>query len=220
MNELLFVLIGIIVLTNLVYTLWSFFSLKKMIGKVTPIATDDRFLLEHIVHSRSSLNLVYASIAIMAFVLGFFGFNIQKNITTEVKKEITEAARVDLDTLKSKSDNISLFESFARQSVSEINKFRDQARAIVDNIKRNPQKLFVIESLLISKQKNSYLFSELKPVDGTLLPQISQPPMILWLGYNPKSGEFYGTRVKATTKGIEVDAYDESYLIDLWIYVR
>ncbi|MEW5804992.1 MAG: hypothetical protein AB1847_23140 [bacterium] len=221
MNDFLCISIGIIVLANFLYTLWSYFSLKKMTNKTTSFESNDHIILENIIHSRSSLNLVYASIAIIVFVLSFFGFNIQKNITAEVKREITEASKVDLEVLKSKSDSIIQIHSQATQSYSEISKYKDQARAIAENMKLSPQKLYVIEALPINKNKFSYLFSELQTVDKTMLPKFSQPPMLLWYAYDPDDrSSSYATTVEATAKGIAVHNYGESYVIDLWIYVR
>ena len=216
MNELLVALIGIAVLANLAYTIWSHFSLKKLCTGLETAKPEDKFILENIVHTRSSLNLLYASIAIMVFVLGYFGFNIQKNVREGVTKDITAAARVDLDTLRMKADSVSLIDPDARLQVTEISQIRRQIETVYESVRKFPQRLFVIHAIPISKQKYKYSYSELRQADGNRLPKFLRPPILMWRGYNASSE--FAVGITATTEGIEVSTYDEPFVVDLWVY--
>jgi hypothetical protein len=218
MNDILIAIVGILVLTNFVYTIWSYLSLKKLTSDVKALKSQDRFILDNIVHSRSSLNVLYASIAIMAFVLGFFGFNIQRNVTMEVKREISDAARIDLDSLRLKAQSISLIESLAKKHADNIVKTREEIRAFSENIRRMPQKLYVIQHLAVTRDKHRFSFAELRPVDGSSLSQFKEPPAILWMAFDKENNQIGGIDVIATVQGIEAMA--ENYFLELWIYAK
>ena len=153
----------------------------------------------------------------MVFVLGFFGFNIQKNVTAEVKREIADAARVDLDSLRIKAQNISLIESFARQHGDYILRTREESRLLIEGMRRMPQKLFVIQSLQVSDKKHQFAFAELQSVDGVKLPQFTKPPVIMWRAYREESDVMVG--LTTTIQGIDFGP-GSAFLVDLWIYAK
>ena len=220
MSDIILALIGIAVLANLSYTIWSFFSLKRVTSLIKASKTENRFILDHVVHTRSSINVLYATGAIMVFVLGFFGFNIQKNVTAEIKREIAAASSVDLDTLASKVESISLMESLAKQHADNVSRTSRSVSVLFDNMRKTPQKLFVIKGLEISKLKSRYTYEELMPVDGTKIPRVSKAPVILWIAYDKEYSQIGGIVATATEKGIE--AYFDGgspYMLDLWIYI-
>jgi hypothetical protein len=225
MNDILVALVAIVVIANLFYTVWSYRSLRRLLANVTTARSADRFLLDNIVHTRSSLNVLYASIAIMVFVLGYFGFNIQKNVTAEVRKDISEAASVDLDSLKLKAKSVSLLQTLASQNLADISKTKEQARVFFDALRQTPQRLFVVQAIPISKQKNRYLWSELKPVDGVRFPNFKIPPVVVWWAYDKEGttlafgpGALGG--LSSTTQGIEVATVENPFSADLWVYVK
>ena len=216
MNSLLIVLVGIVVIANFIFTIWSYLSLKKLTSSADSKKPADNFLIEQVVHTRSSLNVLYASIAIMTFVLAFFGFNVPKNVTEQVTKDVAQAAKVDLEALKIKSDHIGILDSLGSAALADLTKFRDLAQGYSESIKRLPQKLFVVHDLQVTKS-TYFLYSDLKPVDGSTLPKFLEPPVVLW---NAHSGDMsIGTDVKPDIKGINISPVD-ACSIDLWIYAR
>lgn len=218
MNDILLALIGIAVLANFAYTLWSYYSLRRVTASLASPPSDVKLLIETIVHTRSSLNLLYASIAIMVFVLGFFGFNIQKNVTAEVKREIADAARVDLDSLRFKAQTISLIESLARQHGDYIQRTKEESRLLIEALRRTPQKLYVIQALSVTNERHRFSFSELQSVDGVKLSQFAKPPVILMRAYEGGS-DVMGVGLTTTTQGIDFSP-GGACLVDLWIYAK
>ena len=225
MNDILIPIVAIAVIANFFYTIWSFRSLNRLVGNVTTTRSADRFLLDNIVHTRSSLNVLYASIAIMVFVLGYFGFNLQKNVTAEVKREFSEAASVDLDSLKLKAKSVSLVQALAAQMLADISKTKDQSRTFLDALKQTPQKLFVVQALPMTKQKSRYLWSEIKPVDGVRFPDFKTAPVVLWCGYD-RGGAIVGFGpsplggLACTAQGIEYTGDEAAFSVDLWVYAK
>ncbi|MBI3586384.1 MAG: hypothetical protein HY088_04565 [Ignavibacteriales bacterium] len=233
MTNLILAVIGIVVLTNFIYSIRSHLFLKRTIDQFDVRKIDDKFILENIVHLRTSQNVLYASIAIMTFVIAFLGMNLERNVTQEIRGEIMRASRVNLDTLKIKVDNILSLDSSSQQSYSEIQTIKGKISLIYDRIRHTPQKLYVVQGLQISKSKNKFLFSELKPIDGSSIPQFSQPPFINYHAYiadssmvgDAKIGTDIFTNIKVTAQGIEALVGpswpgDGHYLVDLWIYIR
>ena len=218
MSQFLIALIGVILAVNLAYTVWSYFSLKRLAGEAQLRKLEDRYLLEQIVHARTSFNLIYAMIGVVTFVIAFFGFNLESNVTDEVTREISRAAQVDLEGLRNKADSISQMQISARQDAMQVAKTKSQIGALYENMRRSPQKLFVIQSLPVNVEGQKYRFSDLKPVDGTILPKFSQPPVLFWQAYDNELS--IGTGINATTEGLTINPAKVPCFIDIWIYAR
>jgi hypothetical protein len=223
MNSFLIIVIGIIVLTNLIYTIWSFFSLKKLIDKSDKTKPEDNFLMENIIHSRTSINLIYASMTIVVFVLGFLGFNLQKNVASDVIRDITKSAQVDLDTLRMKSTDISNYYDDSKENANKINEIKNQVLPLLNKIKETPQKLFVVYGVPINKGNNRIYFSKLKTVDELNIPEMKQPPIILYQVCSTDNSTDAGFGIVAATTNQYYECkniLDEPALLNLWIYVR
>jgi hypothetical protein len=221
MDQVLIGLVGVIVLTNAAYTVWSYFSLRSFLSDKRVQKMEDKYVIEQIIHIRSSLNVIYAGTAIVTFILAFFGFNLQNNITKEVTREISTAAKVDLNVLKMKADSISVLDSLSRQSNTEIRRYREVARLMSESMKQTTQRLFVIEALPISGRKNRYDYSELRPVDGSIIPKLSRPPVVIVKVYDKDNRMGYGadTEVGPDNIKIEIGSPEQVYA-DIWIYVK
>jgi hypothetical protein len=220
MNEFLSILIGIVVIANLAFTIWSYISLRRIVKSSQDNKIKDTVLLEHIVHTRSSINLIYASIATITFVLAFLGFNLKDKIAQEVTKEISASARVDLDLLKSKSNEISMLDSIAVSKSKELNLLSDKARTIIVELSKKPQQIYVIQRLQVSPQKHYYTFSELRTINNEIIPAFSQPPVIISSGCYIDDGGIAWTNISVTKEGIDFLETTTNYKIDLCIYPR
>jgi hypothetical protein len=218
MNEFLLGLIIVVIIANLAYTIWSYFSLKKLSNRNQVVTLEDKFLLEHIVHTRSSLNVIYTSIVTVSFLLAFFGFNLKDKLTQEVTKEISASAKVDLDMLRTKANEISILDSLSTSKSADIVRIAEKARLTLDGITKNMQRLYVIQGLPlpVNPQKHFYKYSELRPVDGSIIQAFSKPPVIFCRGYDNEAE--IPMRVKATTDGIEVGQTVIPFNVDLFIY--
>jgi len=220
MNEFLFALIGIVVIANLAFTIWSYISLRRLIKLSQNGKSKDIILLDHIVHMRSSINLIYASIATITFVLAFLGFNLKDKVTQDVTKEISAAARVDLDALAGKANNIAILDSVAKSRSKEYNSIIDKARSNLNELNNNPQSIYVIQDLLVTKQKHYFKFSELQTINGNKLPKFSQEPVIISSLIRFKDAVGSPLIVRASTEGFDAGDTGESFNVDLCIYPR
>lgn len=223
MNDLLMIMILIVVLSNFIYSIYSYFSLKKISAQHQTSRIDEKFMLENIIHLRTSINILYTGVAIMTFVLAFLGFNLQKNVSQEVKGEITRAARVDLESLTMKADNIALLESFAQQNILDMDKTKEQVRVLYDKLKNAPQKIYVVEGINVPVGKKRYLFSEFRTIEGAMIPHFDKPPFV-FMRYYRDGVEIQGY-FNVTTQGIELEMDDnmkagKTRTMNLWIYAR
>ena len=216
MIEFLITTIGVILIANLAYTIWSFVALKRLTKQDSKVKLEDKYLVEHIIYTRSSLNLIYASIAIITFILAFLGYNLKDKITQEVTKEISAAAKVDLEELRTKANNIARLDSLATLKSIDLAKTSDRIRSILDEIKRNPQQLYVVQQLTVSVQQHKFKFSELKTINGVALPTFAKPPVMFWRAYDKESQ--LGIDINTTTDGIEFSPVSQTFYVDLWIY--
>jgi len=218
MNEFLSILIGVVVIANLAFTIWSFFSLRRHIKLSRSAKLKDDFLLEHIVYTRSSINLVYASIAIVSFVLAFLGFNLKDKVSQDVTKEISASARVDLNILKDKVSEIATLDSSAVLKYKELNLIADKSRSVLNELNRYPQKVYVVQGLKVSPQKHYFDYSELQTVDGDKLPKFSRRPATLKSEAYSDQGP-QGERVTTDTKdGVDFGVDQGTFEIDLFIF--
>jgi hypothetical protein len=220
MNEFLFILIGIVVIANLVYTIWSYISLRRIVKGSQDGKIKDNVLLEHIIHTRSSMNLIYASIAIITFVLTFLGFNLKDRIAQEVTKEISASAKVDLDLLRTKANEITMLDSVAVIKAKELNLINDKARVILNELGKSPQQFYVIQDLQLSSKKHFYAFSELQTINNEKLPIFSQPPALIYSWAKQSDGSITSFTPSATKDGIEFGQTDGLWKIDIVIYPR
>jgi hypothetical protein len=220
MNEFLSVLIGIVVIANIFFTIWSYYSLRRILKRIQKNEINNETMLEHIVHTRSSLNLIYASMATITFVLAFLGFNLKDKISQEVTKEISASAKVDLELLKIKSGEILLLDSLAIGKSKELNSINDRARSILNEINKVPTKAYVIQGVQLSTTKHFYRYSELETIDGEKLPTFFQRPAVFNSLLHINDGSCGTIIATATNEGIEFGDIALPSKIDLCIYPR
>lgn len=177
MTEIGVIVIGIITISNLVYTIWSFFSLRKLAKDYTT-NSENKFLIDHIVHTRSSLNLVYASITIITFVLAFIGYKAVKDITETAKTELLAENKIPIEQLRKNAGEANQLCDSLQTMYSRCNHFSGLIKTAYESINKNPQKLYVVETLDTKKQ--NYKYSELKPVGGWMIPKLNQVPVVFW----------------------------------------
>jgi hypothetical protein len=221
MSEFLSILIGIVVIANFVFTIWSYISLRRIVNWSRDSNINDNILLNHIVHTRSSINLIYASIATITFVLAFLGFNLKDKVTQEVTKEISASARIDLGLLKTKTNEIELIiDSVANIKGKELNLIDDKARSLFNEFRRIQQNVYVIQELQVSPNKHYFKFSELQTINNEKLPYFSQQPAV----FNSVAYMDYGiigsVRINVTKEGIDFLETSSRYKVDLCIYPR
>jgi len=219
MNEFLLIIIGIVLIANCAFTIWSFYSLRKILKESNYPSAKNDLNVDHVVYARSSLNLIYASIAIITFVLTFLGFNLKDKITQDVTKEISASARIDLEILNSKANEIVTLDSIAELKNREIGLLAERARFLVSEISKNPQTIFVIRSLRVTKEKHHFSFSELKTIDNTSLPTFSKRPFVLNSVAYYDNGNYAQKTPKATNDDIEFGQDSEPYNLDLVIFL-
>jgi len=220
MNEFLIILIGIIVIANLAFTIWSYISLKKIVKGSQDSKIKDPVFLEHVIHTRSSINLIYTSIATITFVLAFLGFNLKDKITQEVTKEISASAKVDLDLLKLKTNEITMLDSVAVFKGRELNLINDKAHLILNELDKSPKQFYVIQALQLSSKKHFYAFTELRTINNEKLPTFSQPPALIYSLARQNDGSLTNLIPTATKEGIEFGQGNDLWKIDIVIYPR
>lgn len=213
------IIIGIIVFANLIYTIYSSWNLRR-ISQITPSWTSaDQVAREQLVHNRTSINTIYAWVALITFALVFLGWNLQRNITDAAIKALNETLQVNVDDIRTKASNVYALDSLTRihanairridttivkrsaervaqlaastaVAAAEINGTRDLAQKYLERMQRLSKQLYVVHSLPISKKKSKYSWEELKPVDGAILPQqFDKPPMVIATPFFPPSAE-------------------------------
>ena len=220
MFEFLSLLIGIVVIGNFIFTIWSYFSLRRLVKWNSINKSKDDALLNHIIHTRSSINLIYASIATITFVLTFLGFNLKDKIAQELTKEISASSRVDLDLLKAKVNDINFLDSTAVIKSRELNQLIDKARLKFNELSNTPQKVYVVQGIQVSQKKHFYSFSELVSINNEKLPIFLKLPAITYSFASYADGAISNIRPMLTKDGLEFGETQEPYKIDLCFYPR
>ncbi len=214
------IIIGIIVFANLVYSIYSAWTLRR-ISRIMPSWTSaDQVAREQLIHSRTSINTIYAWVALITFVLVFLGWNLQRNITDAAVGALNETLQVNVDDIRNKAASIYALDSLSRihagslrridttnvkraaetimrlaststAASAEIDRMRDFAQKYLERMQKISKQLYVVHSLPISKKKNKYAWDELKPVDGSILPsQFDKPPMVIATPFFPPNSDF------------------------------
>jgi hypothetical protein len=220
MSEFLLIIIGIVLIANCVFIIWSFYSLRRTIRKNNYFSTNDDLNVDHIIYVRSSINLIYASIAIITFVLAFLGFNLKDKITQDVTREISNSAKVDLEALKFKVNEIALMDSVAIVKGRDINSISEKVRTIYSELNIGLQRVYVVKGLNVSPKKRHFDFSELRTINDDKLPSFTQSPAVLQSYAYFGDGAVGFVRLVVTREGIEVLDVDTEFNIDLSIYPR
>lgn len=128
MNALFFVVAGLVLVLNVIYFLWSYFSLGRLVKILKQKEPEGNSLVEHLVHTRSSINLLYAMVTTGTLVLGFLGWNQVDKIKTDLTKEILEKTRVDLDTASQNVKDIQGIHSNVDTLYVQMKGFYEQAK--------------------------------------------------------------------------------------------
>jgi hypothetical protein len=87
---LLIIVVGVLVITNTMYIWRSNQSIRKLIILHEKNKINDQFILGHIVHTHTSLNVVYTSIAIVTFIFAFLGVNAYTHLEREMHTSLQE----------------------------------------------------------------------------------------------------------------------------------
>lgn len=124
--EVMIIIMGIVLVGNFFYNIYSNRTIRKLIVSTKSHKLDDKSILDHIIYTRTSLNGIYTGIALITFVLGFWGYNVKKQfeqdmqtnleakgdtITKLTSEKVNEILSINLDTLRFKRDNIIEIES-------------------------------------------------------------------------------------------------------------
>jgi hypothetical protein len=216
---------------------------KKFQSQLSGSSLDQKFVLENIVDSKSSLRLISSIIVILASLAAFLGYKgideIKQTVSENVSKQVRAAAQVDLEYLRQNRETIAniinesrkLDISSLRQRASYIATLQDDTKRIHDNashageaidkiynrVRWSQQSLFVVESLYVQQGTTRKTFSELNPVGGMTIPKLKDPPVILASAYRDNVG--IGMDVRQTREYVELSPGENAY-INLWIFVK
>lgn len=203
-------------LINLAYSIRSHFALKKLTTTFKSAKIDDQFLLEQIVHTRTSINVLYGLLPIVGFLIVYFGLDLQSSVTKAVTDKIEAASQIDLAVAKQKTEAIVAKDSVARHHLTSISRSASTAMELLERVQRAPQRLYVLKGLKVTNNKFVFPYAELRTVDGRSLPQDASTPVLMYFAYNDRHDELGGLYIKATSVGIEGPPDD--YYLDLWLY--
>lgn len=217
MTTLILIVAGIIFIVYSFFTAWSHHSLKQSVEALQKDKPVDKMFIEHISYTRSSLNVIYASIAIITFVLAFLGVNAEADIAEKVKTEILSGKEINLDSLKLNAEEAGKAFSAITGYLAQTKESYQKVKNLADKSKAFEQHLFVVQGIPISKEKAKYSFSELKTVTGENLPTFTKPPLVLCNTY-AKTFRSLEVVVITSKEGFKCSTYDEPFQLDLWIY--
>lgn len=226
------IVLGIMVIAMVAHIWQSNRSLRRLLTADLTKKLDDKFVLEHIVHTRTSLNVLYASITIITFVLTFLGVKAVKDITDRATQSATEAVVGDLQVMVEqwkKSIDVEQWKRNQEEAAGLLDDLRERYSAtrhvigtidsFIDTVGTRFHKLYVISNIPISKNKQKYLFSELKTVDGLSVPTFKGAPSAKWFAHLP--GGFtseVSTGIKITSSSIEFFPAFAPASVELWLY--
>ena len=101
--DVILVVIGLLVVANFIYIWRSNHSLRKLVKSVKSQELDDKSILDHIIYTRTSFNGIYTTIALITFVLTFWGIKEKNQLETALQKGMEEKAEIITQSTK---DNV------------------------------------------------------------------------------------------------------------------
>jgi hypothetical protein len=148
MSQFLTAVFMVFVIGNFAFALWSYFSLRKLFKLKDAAKLEDKILLDHLVHTRSSLNLIYTSIATAAVLITFYGLNLKDKVSEELRAETTRT----------------ITEHFKSTPIQQAS---DTAAALLASIRSNASQSNDLLKLMQIQPKDLKLVTGSTPEDGS-----------------------------------------------------
>ena len=220
MTDIVTVVVIVLALTIGWYVWRSDKKLKELLKADLSQRLDDKYVLEHIIHTRSSLNGIYAAIAMITTVLAFMGYKAVNDITNNASQAAT--AQILRDT----QINVEQW----KKNVVEVNGLLDDLRnrysatrhvigtvdSFIDTLDKRFQKLYVVPNIAVSQTKHKYFFSELKTTEGLMLPNFKEVPSVRYLARDKDGYVIPESGFAVTASSIDFPAVQ--LVVDLWLY--
>jgi hypothetical protein len=162
MNTLLIVVV-VVFLAELIIAFWLFRSTRSMVqSHLNNAKLEDRFILENIVHVRSSLRLISSVGVLLITFLAFTGNNavqnIERNVSESVTKEIKELSEVDLKRAKAASEQIQNIAGEIKTQAKDIKATSEQVNRI--NVESLKAKAAIIDRIEDAVQRSGSQFGK------------------------------------------------------------
>ena len=224
MQENILTVILIIAIGILISTIYSTFCLRKLKRKSSAYSGkfDDRYLDLNL-----KFQLILSTIIMASIVIAAFGWNVKSQIVSELRNEVRETIKYDLDSLENSLDrfekDINEFDQIQNKQTKELNRIaketetaRDTLASLGSEVEARLTKLRTLLSIYVvadlpatydwsSESDSTYLryyFSEMNPINATKLPIFKKPPIV-----NVQSLNLLFAVYRITTDYVDVAPY-------------
>ncbi len=216
--ETILIVLVVTLLLFLIFDIYKHISTKKMFeDKWGPKRLDDKFVLENIIFTRSSLRGLYGGLVIITSVLALLGIrainDIKTNVGNDIKTKIDSTYNINLDSLAAKAEEVNRINAQVRNDYASSAKYlsliRDASRQV---------SFFVVRGIPVKANDfQSVAFKNLKTEDGHSLPVFQTSPNIMILEHNGGV-----SLTKVTKDSIHFSNFsswsDAPISFDLWVY--
>ena len=158
------------------YFHWTKKSLENLIESAKQSKSMEKSTLEEIVHTRTSLNLIYALITVFVAVASFLGWNLKDDIKNRAVEEIIKESQIPLEaattTLQAATANTEEVERVLQRAAimhNQIKSLTDSSATLVrrmlshySKMRQSPQKLYVVEQYPLKAGENRIKYSEIQ----------------------------------------------------------
>ncbi len=161
--QILIIIVFIIGIADFIFNISSFISTKRLVSSKIE-GMDQKFIFENIIHTRSSLRLVFSLLVIIASVLSALGIkaldDIRQNVAEDVKKNLI----VSIDSLSMKLQTIDSLYKRAKEVDGNLIQYFEH------------NKLFIIRDLVCENEGQKFIFKDMSEINGLVF---NSPPSVL-----------------------------------------